>query len=89
MTDVSQKISPEDKTRIKNLHLECMVLQNLLKERAEAKKEVLSLILVKLGAQPTLYGIKVNFDKDEWLLELKPDVLVLPNRAERRATAKN
>ncbi len=89
MMDVSQKISPETKKTISSLNIECQVLQNLLKERQMAMQKLFAETLVLLGAQPTLYQLKADIAKDIWTLELKPDALVMPNRAERRTIGKN
>lgn len=83
--DVSQKIDAQTKTKLNHLYLECQVLRTLLREREDASQEALKLVMVNLGAAPSRYGLKVDFAKDSWNLELRPEALIIPNRSERRA----
>lgn len=83
--DVSDKIDAQTKQRIRNYQLECRVLQKLLKEREAIFAQELEKLLTTLNVSPTLYGLGFNFAKDEWRLELKPDMLVVPNGSKGRA----
>ena len=86
--DVSEKIDPRMKARLSNLQIECQVLKNLLAERDAALQSVVKEVLTSLTPNPTQYRLRMNPAKGEWELQLRPDMLVLPNqglnRAERR-----
>ncbi len=78
--DVSQKIDPGIKARLRNLNLECQVLHSLLAEKERAKQEMMGLTLKALNSSPALYALKVDFAADKWELVLKPGALTLPGQ---------
>ena len=79
---------------MQNLILECQVLEHILKERQAAMEGLTKQLMPKLTISPELYVLKVNFQKDEWLLELKQGALIVPgslpmNREQKRALRNN
>lgn len=83
--DIKEKLTDQQKQEIHNLIIETQVLENLLKERRERLHEKGNQIMSLIGLSPKMYNLKLNPGQNIWEAELKPDVLVVPNRETRRA----
>lgn len=90
--DVSDKIPADVRGKLASLNIEGQVLGNLLKERQDAMKNLISQTISQLTVNPSQYSLVTNFG-EKWELHLNGNALTLRptqlNRAERRALARN
>lgn len=84
MIDIKDKITDQEKAGFENLRVEVMVLEQLLQEKKNQQKWLLTNVFQKLNYNPNLYALEFNAGKDKWNVKLIPGVLDMPNRQERR-----